>query len=61
LSNGVRVGHQATTFKEDEVVFRAFSPGGTSLVADDDLIWAEPPRHRAAGSVRSIASNSARC
>ena len=41
LSNGVRVAIKPTTFKEDEVVFRAFSPGGTSLVGDDDLIWAE--------------------
>ena len=41
LSNGVRVAIKPTTFKEDEVMFRAFSPGGTSLVADDDLIWAE--------------------
>jgi zinc protease len=42
LSNGVRVVMKPTTFKQDEVVFRAFSPGGTSLVADADLIWAEP-------------------
>lgn len=41
LSNGVRVAIKPTTFKEDEVMFRAFSPGGTSLVADDDLVWAE--------------------
>jgi zinc protease len=41
LSNGVRVAIKPTTFKEDEVVFRAFSPGGTSLVGDDDLVWAE--------------------
>ena len=42
LSNGVKVIIKPTTFKDDEVVFRAFSPGGTSLVADEDLIWAEP-------------------
>jgi zinc protease len=41
LSNGVRVVMKPTTFKQDEVVFTAFSPGGTSLVADDDLVWAE--------------------
>jgi zinc protease len=40
LSNGVRVAIKPTTFKQDEVMFNAFSPGGTSLVADDDLIWA---------------------
>ena len=44
LSNGVKVVLKPTTFKEDEIVFRAFSPGGTSLVSDDDLIWAEPRR-----------------
>ncbi len=42
LSNGVKVVIKPTTFKDDEVVFRAFSPGGMSLVADADLIWAEP-------------------
>ncbi|HXT70763.1 MAG TPA: insulinase family protein [Vicinamibacterales bacterium] len=42
LSNGVRVILKPTTFKQDEIVFRAFSPGGTSLAADDELIWAEP-------------------
>jgi len=38
LSNGVRVVLMPTTFKDDEVVFRAFSPGGTSLASDDDFI-----------------------
>jgi zinc protease len=41
LSNGVRVVLQPTTFKQDEVLFRAFSPGGTSLAADADFIAAE--------------------
>ena len=41
LSNGVRVVLQPTTFKQDEVLFRAFSPGGTSLAADGDFIAAE--------------------
>jgi zinc protease len=31
-----------TTFKQDEVVLQAFSPGGTSVAPDDELIWAEP-------------------
>ena len=31
LSNGVRVVLKPTTFKQDEILFRAFSPGGTSL------------------------------
>jgi zinc protease len=41
LSNGVRVVLEPTTFKQDEVLFRAFSPGGTSLASDQDFIAAE--------------------
>src|SRR6185436_17378755 len=36
LSNGVRVILKPTNFKEDEILFRATSPGGTSLVTDAD-------------------------
>lgn len=36
LANGVRVVMKPTTFKEEEVQFTAFSPGGSSLVADAD-------------------------
>jgi zinc protease len=42
LSNGVKVILKPTTYKQDEVVFRAFSPGGTSLAPDADLISVEP-------------------
>jgi zinc protease len=38
LSNGVKVVLKPTTFREDEIVFRAFSPGGTSLASDADYI-----------------------
>jgi zinc protease len=41
LSNGVRVILKPTPYKEDEVLFRAISPGGTSLAADQDLVPAE--------------------
>jgi zinc protease len=41
LSNGVRVVLQPTTFKQDEILFDAFSPGGTSLAADKDFVPAE--------------------
>jgi zinc protease len=41
LSNGVRVILDPTTFKQDEVLFRAFSPGGTSLASDQDFVAAE--------------------
>ena len=37
LDNGVRVIMKPTDFKEDEIRFTSFSPGGTSLV-DEDLI-----------------------
>jgi zinc protease len=41
LSNGVKVVLKPTTFKQDEVVFRAVGLGGTSLAPDQDLIPAE--------------------
>ena len=37
LSNGVRVVVKPTTFKQDEILFYAFSQGGRSLVATEDL------------------------
>jgi zinc protease len=36
LSNGIKVVLKPTTFREDEIAFRAFSPGGTSLASDKD-------------------------
>ena len=38
LSNGARVVLKPTTFKQDEILFRAISPGGTSLASDADFI-----------------------
>ncbi len=35
LENGVRVVLKPTDFKEDEILFSATSPGGTSLLSDD--------------------------
>ncbi|MHC1736450.1 MAG: M16 family metallopeptidase [Ignavibacteriaceae bacterium] len=40
LSNGVRVILKRTDFKNDEIMLRAFSPGGNSLVDDKDYISA---------------------
>ena len=40
LSNGARVLLKPTDFKEDQVLFAAFSPGGDSLVADRDYVSA---------------------
>ncbi|HXI01329.1 MAG TPA: insulinase family protein [Sphingobacteriaceae bacterium] len=37
LSNGVKVILKPTTFKNDEISFSAFSPGGTSLYSDADF------------------------
>jgi zinc protease len=40
LSNGVRVLLKPTDFQADEVLLRAYSPGGTSLISDEDYISA---------------------
>jgi zinc protease len=40
LSNGARVLAKKTDFKNDEVLFRAWSPGGTSLAKDEDYLSA---------------------
>jgi len=37
LSNGATVVLKPTKLKEDEIVFRAFAPGGTSLASDADF------------------------
>src|SRR6185312_8588126 len=41
LSNGVHVLLKPTTFKDDELLFRAFAPGGTSLADDSMLVPAQ--------------------
>lgn len=38
LSNGVRVILKQTDFKADEIRMRAFSPGGSSLFPNDEII-----------------------
>ncbi len=40
LSNGITVIAKQTDFRDDEVEFRAFSPGGHSLAADEDHVSA---------------------
>ena len=40
LSNGITVFAKQTDFRDDDVVFTAFSPGGHSLVADMDHVSA---------------------
>ncbi len=41
LANGAKVILKPTDFKNDEVLFQAFSPGGNSLASDEDFIPAE--------------------
>ncbi len=41
LSNNVKIVVKPTDFKEDEIIFTAFSNGGTSLYSDEDLPSAE--------------------
>jgi zinc protease len=61
LSNGVRVVLKPTTFKEDEILFRAVSPGGTSMASDSDFIPAETADEVVAqgglGKLRSLDLN----
>jgi zinc protease len=40
LSNGVQVILKSTDFKEEEILFAAFSPGGHSLLPDDQYVAA---------------------
>ena len=53
LSNGVKVVLKPTTFRQDEILFRAVSPGGTSLASDAGLRAGE---HRDAGGRCRAAS-----
>lgn len=50
LSNGARVLIKQTDFKEDEIILRAWSPGGTSLLEDQAA--------RAASHATEVASQS---
>jgi zinc protease len=40
LSNGATVVLKPTTLKADQILFRAWSPGGTSIASDDEFISA---------------------
>lgn len=41
LSNGIKVILKPTDFKNDEIIFSASSPGGSSLASDDNYLSAE--------------------
>ncbi|MFQ5888678.1 MAG: M16 family metallopeptidase [Gemmatimonadota bacterium] len=38
LSNGVRIFLKPTDFKDDQILFRAYSPGGSSLAPDEEYV-----------------------
>ncbi|MCH8811240.1 MAG: insulinase family protein [Gemmatimonadetes bacterium] len=38
LGNGIRVALKPTDYREDQIVFRGFSPGGSSLVSDEEYV-----------------------
>jgi zinc protease len=55
LSNGVKVVLKPTTFKEDEILFRATSPGGSSLASDSDYVPAfTAPQVISAGGIGKL-------
>ena len=57
LSNGVRVVLKPTAFKQDEILFRAESPGGTSLASDEELVPAQTASEVvAAGGLGNLGS-----
>jgi zinc protease len=45
LGNGVKVVLKPTDFENDQVIFTAFSPGGHSLVSDEDYLAASTATH----------------
>ena len=57
LSNGITVIAKQTDFRNDEVVFRTFSPGGHSLVADPDHVSAIYAARLVAGSGVGLHDN----
>ncbi len=58
LANGVRVIVKPTDFWADDIVFSATSPGGTSLVADEDFPEASAAAHLVAQSGVGALSQS---
>ncbi len=50
LSNGITVYAKQTDFNNDQVIFRSFSPGGNSLVPDEDYYSATHAASLVAGS-----------
>ncbi len=59
LSNGITVIAKQTDFRNDQVVFTAFSPGGHSLVADEDFVSASHAAQLVADSGVGLHDNVA--
>ena len=59
LSNGITVIAKQTDFRNDEVLFNAFSPGGHSLVADMDHVSATYASRLISGSGVGVHDNIA--
>jgi len=59
LSNGATVVLKPTKLKEDQILFRAFAPGGTSLASDADFIPARVADRVVAAGGAGRFSNSA--
>jgi zinc protease len=49
LSNGVVVALKPTDFTDDQILMRSFSPGGTSLLSDEDVLRASASLINASG------------
>ncbi len=56
LSNGVRVVLKPTDFNEDQILFTAWSPGGSSLLEDEDFHQANNYSIIAAGGVGEFSA-----
>ena len=57
LSNGITMIAKQTDFRNDEVVFRTFSPGGHSLVVDEDHVSALYAAQLVSGSGVGLLDN----
>jgi len=57
LSNGSKVVLKPTDFKNDEVMFNAYSPGGTSVVSDKEYVSAASADDISTKQVFPIQSN----
>ena len=57
LSNGIKVYLKPTDFKNDEILFQGFSPGGNSLISDSEYV---PAATATAACVMSVGTGPIR-